>query len=106
MQKPIAAGLSPADAGLILKGREALSDLILRSGVFAASRRMATSPRVASILRDALRAPQDEVRILPHPERERPRSADRSRTPRSSRQRYQRHWKARYATLGGFPVKY
>ena len=40
-----------------------IPDLILRSGVFAASRRMAASPYVASILRDAsLRdAPQDEV---------------------------------------------
>ena len=30
-----------------------ISDLILRSGVFAASRRMAASPCIASILRDA-----------------------------------------------------
>ena len=30
-----------------------MEDLILRSGVFAASRRMAASPCVASILRDA-----------------------------------------------------
>jgi hypothetical protein len=36
-----------------LRGREALSDLILRSGVFAASRRMAASLCVAAILRDA-----------------------------------------------------
>jgi hypothetical protein len=38
---------------LILRGCEEISDLILRSGVFAASRRMAASPCVASILRDA-----------------------------------------------------
>src|SRR5260370_36188111 len=38
---------------LILRACECISDLILRSGVFAASRRMAASPCVASILRDA-----------------------------------------------------
>jgi len=38
---------------VILRACEAISAVILRSGVFAASRRMAASPRVASILRDA-----------------------------------------------------
>src|SRR5258708_5188427 len=56
---------------VILKACQHISDLILRSGLLAASRRMAASPCVASILRDprpdsasALpggRAPQDEA---------------------------------------------
>jgi hypothetical protein len=52
---------------LILRGCEEISDLILRSGVFAASRRMAASPCVASIhpsRRAQMRAPQDEVRVF------------------------------------------
>ena len=35
------------------EGRESVSDLILRSAPLRASRRMAASPRFASILRDA-----------------------------------------------------
>jgi len=44
---------------LILRGRETISDLILRSGVFAASRRVGHN----TILRDARkeRAPQDDA---------------------------------------------
>src|SRR5580704_5857594 len=58
---PTQVALFEAFSNLILN--KTSPDLILRSGVFAASRRMAASPRVASILRDAsLRdAPQDEV---------------------------------------------